>query len=159
MARKLPLEEPTMHRHHYIVLAVLYLSLPLFNGCGRGNPLNLQAISGCVNLDSKPLDHGSIQFCPDREQGGRFAGSLIVDGKYDVPGDKGLLPGKYTVRISAAEPGSNTAPNSLPGQSMSKPLKERIPAQYNAKSNLTVEVKTGGGNVFDFALNSRPGTP
>jgi hypothetical protein len=42
-------------------------------------------------------------------------------------------------------------------QSMSKPLQERIPAKYNATSELTVEVKTGGENVFDFALNGQPG--
>ena len=50
-------------------------------------------------------------------------------------------------------------PSGMPASSMSSPLKERIPAKYNADSELTVDVvKTGGGNAFDFALNGRPGT-
>lgn len=144
-----------MYYRVFKLFVLLCLLPPL--GCG-GNPLDRQAVSGKVVLDSKPLDHGSIQFCPERTQRGIFAGALIVNGKYEVPGSKGLPPGKYTVRISAAIPGSNAAPKGPPGMSMSKPLQERIPAQYNAESRLTVEVKSGGGNAFDFALKTQPGS-
>ena len=149
-----------MHYRQNIVLVVLCLPVPLLVGCGRGNSLDRQAVSGQVTLDSKPLDRGSIQFCPELAQGGIFAGTLIVDGKYDVPGDKGLPPGKYKVRISAAQPDTPpTSPKSQSGFATSSPppLRERLPAHYNANTTLTVEVKAGGGNVFDFALTSQPG--
>lgn len=70
---------------------------------------------------------------------------MINAGRYSVPAESGLLPGKYRVRVYWPEkivfkPG----PNPLP--------KERMPAKYNVQSELTVEVRQGGANTFDFAM-------
>lgn len=121
-------------------------------GCNRRNTLDLQEVSGSVSFNAQLLENGTIQFSP-LDPGGLAAGSAIAEGKYLVPRQKGLPPGKYTVRISAAEqrpvtpgPASHAPGDALP------PLKELLPERYNSKSELTAEVKSGGGNVFDFEL-------
>ncbi len=150
-------KELTMHHPGSVLLLLLCLSMPALLGCNR-NPLDRQAVSGRVTLDGKPLDQGTIQFCPKVAQGGIFAGGLVVDGTYEIPLAKGLPPGAYTVRISAAIPGTFAPVQGPPGPSMSRPLMERIPPKYNSNSELTAEVKSEGGNVFDFTLSGQSGS-
>jgi hypothetical protein len=66
-----------------------------------------------------------------------------------------LPPGKYTVQISAPDIPSGYKPVPVGGEI--PPSKELIPERYNLKSELGIEIKSGGGNVFDFDLSSRPG--
>lgn len=126
--------------------------LPACAGCNRGNGLDLQEISGNVSWNSQPLDNGTIQFSPVATDG-LAGGSVIAEGKYLIPRQKGLPPGKYAVRISAADPKSGVPRSSAhaPGDE-SPPLKELLPERYNSKSELSVEVKSGGGNTFNFEL-------
>lgn len=136
----------------HIRMAMLLMVLACL-GCGAGNSLDLQAVSGSVTFDGKPLEQGSIQFVPQDNATGLLSGALITAGTYSIPQDKGLPPGKYTVRISSADRSSN-APASPPGMESSVPAKERIPARYNAESQLTAEVTAGGDNTFDFPLTN-----
>jgi hypothetical protein len=136
------------------ILATIML-LSIGGGCNRGNGLDQQAVSGKVTLDSRPLDNGTIQFTPTDKQG-LLSGSSIVAGEYRIPKEKGLPPGKYTVQISSGLPGSAIAPVGPPGF-VPPPLKERIPEKYNSMSQLSVEVKSGGDNTFDFDLNGQVG--
>lgn len=136
------------------ILATIML-LSIGGGCNRGNGLDLQAVSGKVTLDSRPLDNGTIQFSPTDKQG-LLSGSAIAAGEYRIPKEKGLPPGKYTVQISSGLHGSAVAPTGPPG-SPPPPLKERIPEKYNSMSQLSIEVKSGGGNTFDFDLNGQAG--
>lgn len=138
-----------------IVIAAVLLASP-FAGCNRSDPLDLQAVSGRVSLDSQPLDNGSIQFFPV-DAAGLTSGAPIVSGIYTIPKAKGLPPGKYIVRISSADTSGDTAKSAFvtPGKEL-PPRREKVPPQYNSKSELNVEVKTGGGNSFDFELKARP---
>ncbi len=121
--------------------------LVLLAGCGSEGPR--QAISGSVTFKGKALE-GKIDFEPTGSEGTQ-AGTVIANGKYTIPRDKGLVPGNYKVMISSPEgqieepdPGGNP----LIGQA-----KDRIPAKYNRKTTLFREVKKGGSNVFDFTLD------
>ncbi len=128
--------------------AVLLLAI-LVSGCGQGTGGRLE-ISGTVRFQGAPLKAGTIEFASaDAKQ---LTGSTITDGKYSVPADKGLPPGKYTVRISAAQD-SGAAPTGPPGpESMTQQAKALIPPQYNVESTLSAEVTEGGSNAFDFDL-------
>jgi hypothetical protein len=142
-----------MNRRQVVdLLAFLCLSLPLVQGCAR-NPLDRQAVSGSVAFETKPLDQGLIQFCPVQQHGGLLVGARIVNGRYEIRCDKGLPPGEYVVRISAAVAAPKASPKDQSAHAWSEPLKERIPSKYNLTSGLKVEVKTGTNNVFDFALD------
>ena len=128
--------------------ALLLLAV-LMSGCGQDTGGRL-GVSGTVRFQGAPLQTGTIEFASaDAKQ---LSGSTITDGKYSVPADKGLTPGKYTVRISAAQD-AGAAPTGPPGpESMTEQAKALIPPQYNVDSTLTAEVTEGGSNVFDFDL-------
>lgn len=138
-----------------IVVCTLY-------GCGTGNPLGRQAISGNVTLDGAPLDRGTIQFSPRRSSGGVGSGAVIDGGTYTLPAEKGLPPGEYLVRLFSAESVEAPVPAAPPTESdlppgfrPTKTGKERIPARYNVQSDLFVIVTTDGPNRFDFDIQTK----
>jgi hypothetical protein len=127
------------------------LALCLLVGCGSSGPVR-QEVTGKVLFNNQPLDEGIIDFEPLDGQGSK-SGSTILNGEYQIPRDKGLFPGRYRVRIIAgdgtsgggkAEP-SGPRPGATPG-------KERIPPEYNLKSEITKEVKQDETNRFDFSI-------
>ena len=161
----LQMSEPMRHPQWQQFVPVLLLATLLL-GCGPGNPLGRRAISGSVSLDGAPLDQGSIEFAPQETRGGVGTGAMVLNGQYQIPTLKGLPPGKYVVRISSAEPreeSSSKRPTGPPGSGTPGPAapagfdmteikRDRIPARYNAESQLVVEVTEEGENKFDFKL-------
>lgn len=123
-------------------------------GCGTPNALDRQAISGNVTLDGTPLDEGTIEFLPLGPEG-RAGGAVIRRGSYAIEGAKGLVPGKYTVRISSAASNREIDLHAPPGPTLPVMSKERIPPQYNTETKLVVEVKKEQSKTFDFALSSK----
>jgi hypothetical protein len=137
----------------WIVLA--FLLLP-FCGCSQESD-GLHAVSGTVNVDGAPVQTGSIRFEPTEGQAS-FSGSMIINGKYTVPRDTGLLPGKYRVAITAPLPGTvdKSSSQALPGEA--PPLaKDLIPPEWNSASTQFIEVKKGGSNVFPFEIATKGG--
>lgn len=136
----------------YLLCVVLVVS---FLGCGPGNPLGRQAVSGTVTLDGKPLAAGTIMFEP-RGSEGALAGAPIADGKFTIAGQRGLPPGTYLVRISAPTPRGGVAAEGMPGDSASasRDAPELIPAAWNTNSQHTVTVEKGA-NQFDFAIETK----
>jgi hypothetical protein len=134
-------------------IVATFALLSICGACNR-NSLDLQAISGKVSFDSRPLVSGAIRFTP-ATQSGLATGSAIADGMYRIPWEKGLPPGTYKVQISAADVPPGFKPVPIGGEI--PPSKELIPEKYNLKSELSVEVKSGGRNTFNFDLSSRAG--
>jgi hypothetical protein len=141
------------------MLAIFAPSLFL-TGCGGGDNLPREEISGSVAVDGKPLDSGLITFQPDGSEATQ-SGASVVQGKYTIPRDQGLVPGKYTVTITAA---GNTPEkqvdtltnNNMPGMPP-LPAKEVIPSSYNSQSLLSAQVKAGSKNEFNFNLTAAQG--
>src|SRR5262245_39882142 len=126
------------------------LVLGALSGCG--DPRNRQEVVGEVTLKGKPVEDGIIQFAPlDGQETGD--GAQIVKGKYQIPREKGLSPGKYKVSIYAGDgrSGAGDASPDSPHAGL-KPGKERIPPEYNEQSNIVKEVKKGEPNKFDFTI-------
>ncbi|QDV38861.1 hypothetical protein [Tautonia plasticadhaerens] len=129
--------------------SILIVSMLVLAGCSGGDELPREAVSGEVTLGGEPLSEGMIQFEPSGGQA-TGGGAVIRDGSYEIPGDTGLVPGSYRVSISSSSGGSadTSAAPGAPGAMM----QERIPARYNAQSELVAEVTEGGDNTFDFPL-------
>jgi hypothetical protein len=110
-------------------------------------------VSGEVTWQGKPLDRGGITFLPADASVGSSGGAIIGEGRYAIPAQNGLLPGRYRVMITSADP-SNRAPdpNVPPGPSGPLP-RDRIKPKYNAQSILSAEVKTDGSNTFSFEVD------
>jgi hypothetical protein len=129
-------------------------------GCGGGDNLPREEISGSVAVDGKPLESGLITFQPDGTEATQ-SGASVVQGKYTIPRDQGLVPGKYKVTITAAgntpeKPVDTLTNNNMPGMPPI-PAKEVIPSSYNAQSLLTAQVKAGSKNEFNFNLTATSG--
>jgi hypothetical protein len=124
--------------------------LGLLGGCG--DPLNRQEITGEVTLKGQPVEDGIIQFAPMDGQG-TGDGASILNGKYQIPRDKGLSPGKYKVTLYAGigRSGEGDASPDSPHAGL-KPLRERIPPEYNEQSKIVKEVTKDGPNKFDFDI-------
>ena len=61
-------------------------------------------VQGTVNVDDRPLKHGTIEFVGDSDPK-RNKKASIRDGKFSVPGDQ-LPPGRYRIVI---QPEQNSA--------------------------------------------------
>jgi len=127
------------------------------SGCGPGNPLHRQPISGEVTLDGEPLDRGRIKFRPQGSDRGIGSGDVIRDGRYAIPTLKGLPPGKYRVEINAPQEDTSPPPDDLPpGTPVFRVGIERIRARYHTESELSIDVSADGRNEFDFHLQADP---
>ncbi len=132
-------------RTSWLVLGVLCVA-----GCGGASD-GRQAISGSVTLNGAPLEQGTIEFAS--VDGSQQSGGGITNGKYSVPAEQGLLPGKYVVRISSTEEANPGAPLGPPGpEAETVQNKQLIPPEYNTQSTLTAEVTEDGDNQFDFQI-------
>ena len=77
---------------------------------------------------------------------------MVLNGQYDVPEVKGLLPGKYEVRIYWPTP--VVAKPGAPGPLGLAPPVERVPNKYNNQTELVTDVELGGKSQFDFDLHT-----
>src|SRR5207244_576719 len=80
-----------MLKHNLPILAIA--AIASFCGCGS-DPLGRRAISGTVNVDGAPLEKGQIRFQPIEKQA-TSEGAVVTGGKFSVPREHGLVPGKY----------------------------------------------------------------
>jgi hypothetical protein len=133
-------------------IGISLLGLMVCVGCGSSQT----TIEGNVTFDGKPIEQGSIVFEP-ADRAGSVAGGTIEQGKYRVSLEAGAGPGKKIVRISAVGPTGRkieAGPPSPPGQMIDE-VSQYIPAVYNDKSTLTVDV-AAGRTTQDFELRSQP---
>lgn len=128
-------------------LAVLALA-----GCGGGDALQRQAVSGTVTFKGQPLDKGTITFLPaDPQAKASPGGATIANGQFSLPAAQGLAPSKYRVQISSPVGGVEPGAGEAPGES-EKLAEERIPASWNTESKHEITVEKGGANKFDFKI-------
>jgi hypothetical protein len=143
--------------HRWLELLLGVLAVLPSGGCGDATG-GRQEISGTVTLQGVPLDEGVIEFFPVGDSSpnniATKSGALIKDGKYFIPKDKGLIPGKYKVVITAGDRKTPDLPaDAPPGPTPATVLsRERIPADYNERSKQFVEVTKEGPHRFDYAI-------
>lgn len=139
------------------VLIPLLVAISL-SGCG-GEPTPIMVpASGTVTLDGKPLDAGTIRFIPAPPFQGRAAYGTIEDGKFSIPGDRGLVSGNHRVEIESAVSWGFEVDDEEAYTRRSKegwtPPPGAIPPKYNRQSTLTRLVDPGAPPVFKFELKS-----
>jgi len=130
------------------VFATLLLVLSACSGRPADQPA-LGIVSGQVRLDGQPLADATIFFSP--EGGGRTSvGRTDAEGRYAlnyVGQEEGAKVGKHVVRVTT----SQEVANPKTGRSMH--TAEKVPRQYNDKSELTRDVAEGA-NKIDLELTS-----
>jgi hypothetical protein len=130
-----------------------FLSLPLLIACNsRPNTVGLQ---GEVSFGGQMVERGTISFLPVDGTVGRSAGAPIVNGRYEVPSEGGLLPeGTYQVRIIGLRKTGKMEPTRLKdGPAAVEVETNFIPAAYNSQSTLKIRVsELLDKNKADFSL-------
>ncbi|MFM7316796.1 MAG: hypothetical protein ACKO85_02685 [Isosphaeraceae bacterium] len=126
-------------------------------GCGGGDGLDRQPVTGQVVLDGQPLKDAEILFFPTSNGKDAIAtGAHISNGAYTISRENGPIPGNYKVQITAAG-GAQAPPANADAMPGTGPIhaKELIPARYNVQTTLTADVKAGETNKFDFTLSTK----
>jgi hypothetical protein len=122
-------------------------------GCGADTNGRVP-LAGQVFLNGQPLDRGSIEFHP-QDAAGMLTGGVIKDGVFEIPATQGATPGKYQVRVFAAGTGVEIDPSQPPGPESARQVAvERIPARFNLKSELEVEIAPQGNKDLRFDLET-----
>ena len=113
---------------------------------GCGGPRQ-QQVSGTVTLDGQPVKSGHLRFSPTERTSS--AEGLIQQGKYTLR----VAPGKYKVEIYSPRSRGKGKRPAGPGAD-AEVFEETIPAHYNTRTDLTVEV-TSDKKEYDFPLKSK----
>ena len=122
-----------------------------------------QPLAGTVSFQGQPLDMASIDFTRvDPTEPALHCGAMVRGGRFDIPRESGVPPGRYRVVISAGGPPPAATPAAVApgGESRTPPIRganpfqasERIPARYNEASALFVDVTADKPNHFTFDL-------
>ncbi len=117
--------------------AVFAAAVGLVVGCsGEGAS---GEVSGTVTYDGKLVEDGAISFFP-ADGKGATAGSTIKEGKYSA---SKVPVGNVKVSISGSKVVGKKKVYDTPNSPEMPITEELLPAKYNTKSELTLEVKRG----------------
>lgn len=115
-------------------------------GCGRSD---MGSVTGKVTLDGQPLPDAFLEFAPTGDKGSPSSGRTDAAGEYELMFSRdtsGAFIGPNRVRITTREITTDERQREVW-------LPEKVPARYNAQTELTREVQPGA-NRFDFELQS-----
>ncbi|QDT53470.1 hypothetical protein Pan44_14870 [Caulifigura coniformis] len=142
-----------------LAAAMTFLVLNLAGCGGPGDAPDLGQVTGTITMDGTPLSGVAVMFSP--LDGRPAMGKTDAEGKYElnyIRSTKGTKLGKNKVQIGNTEeeddPSAETGDDAGPAKKAAKSSKAVIPARYNTRSELEVDVKAGE-NVFDFQLESK----
>lgn len=152
-------------------LALLFVGAVLLAGCSKsskkkGPQLDLVPVSGTITLDGKPLSEATVSFAFQGTPPEGFFGSgagTDEQGHYELltNGQKGAVPGSYSVTVSRQVNTSGVALKPEEGMDMEQlrqagALKETVPPKYTdaVATDLTATVEKGKAEGYDFKLKS-----
>lgn len=137
-----------MRLHHACnTMLATFLSALVMAGCSSSDR---HSVSGDVTLDGKPMENGSISFRPVPGNDSNTAGGTISNGKFHLPANHGLKPGKYMVTIHAVE---------LTGRKIEDPETGNLIAElgtirFKNADHLDAEVTGNGASHLQYDLLS-----
>jgi hypothetical protein len=125
-----------------VVILTLICGVSSLPGCGSGGRVK---VTGTVTVDGEPLESGSISFRPVDIGAAPSSGGGVAEGRFDLPADKGLVPGKYRVTIAAFK---------KTGRMFLLGTPESVPIKFNETDKLEATIVAGGDNCFTFPLTT-----
>jgi hypothetical protein len=83
-----------------------------------------------------------------------MTGGMVIEGRFDIPAEQGVKPGKYQVRVFASGETVVEDPNIPPGpQTETAVSAERVAAKFNVNSELEVEIAPTGNQGLLFEVS------
>lgn len=127
-----------------LLLAAVLLAALCTAGCAPATV----TLSGTVTVNGQPLEKGIIDFAP-LDTAPLSPSAEIVNGHYQLK----LAPGKKQVSISAPVVTDRRPEHPGPGALMIEITSESLPAKYNSKTELTLDV-TAATKTKDWELKT-----
>lgn len=93
--------------------AIALLGLVTLASCGAET---LSQVQGTVSVDGAPLDVGTIHFRPQDSATKAAAGAAVAAGRFALPAQPPLRPGKYSVAITGSKKSGKTFADPQRGQ-------------------------------------------
>ncbi len=137
------------------------MAVCLLAGCSQpGDPFATErvAVSGFVQVDGKAMLKGTIGFIPVQGTKGPRSGAEIENGIFSMDQKVGPVPGTYRVEILAIDPAEPDPDDAVAVQAyLEKGGSQmvRLPARYNARSELVETVSADQQNDFEFNLSTK----
>jgi roadblock/LC7 domain-containing protein len=118
------------------------------SGCGGDAASGTYQISGTIDYAGTPIPAGSVMFVPDEEQGNKGPSGLatITDGQYTTADGRGVVGGKYILRISGNDGIVTESADSDEGKTITQ-AKDLFPPN----SEIKVEIPKGE-KTFDIKV-------
>jgi len=143
------------HIHSMLHPALLGWVLAAAAGCGQQGPPRA-AVAGLVTVGGQPLVAGRILFTPIAPTEGPAVSARIQDGKYQLTKAEGPILGQNGVQVEADLDLGFALDDEAAYAKRGKPLPPNpVPPEFNVKSVLVADVKSGEKNTFNIAI---PGT-
>jgi hypothetical protein len=117
---------------------ILYLFLAAVLAAGCSNEPSMGEVHGVVTVDGQPAATGAITFFP-RDGGSAVTGGEITDGRYRIK----VPPGAVRVEIRVSRKVGERKLYNTPNSPVQPTMEEVLPARYNTKSELTLDVANG----------------
>lgn len=134
-----------MSSRHSIAVAILFGGTVFLAGCAGS--VKTADVSGTVSYNGTPVPEGSISFVA-ADGTGPTVGGAIKDGKYSAT----KVPlGQNKVSISGLKVVGKKKAYDTPGSPENTITAELLPAKYNTKTELTLDV-TVGANQKNWEL-------
>jgi hypothetical protein len=122
------------------------LAAAVLTGCGTADPRSRSfEVSGTVTYNGRPLPDGDVTLISDDP-------TLAADGGKITAGRFRFLASAGRKRVEVRASREIPIP---PGVVRDPRYEDYVPAKYNERSELSLEVVPGGRNVYEFALEGR----
>jgi hypothetical protein len=110
-------------------------------GCGSGS---VGAVSGQVTIDGVAAETGTISFKPAETPTGKGFGGAVSAGRFELPSNDGMRPGKYLVAVMAMK---------STGKTLNDPQRGPVPMlQALELADSPQEVEITGANAQQMQL-------
>jgi hypothetical protein len=129
-------------------------------GCSKKQGPERAAVEGSVDLDGNKLAKAVVRFVPTGETKGPAVSATVTDGVYKLPEREGPLVGTHRVEVDSIdflgfEPDDESAfVENVEKKRRDERPKNPIHQNYNKRSTLAANVKSGEVNHFDFHLRA-----
>jgi hypothetical protein len=134
-------------------VAATAICIALYSGCAP----EVHVVEGKVTLDGKALTSGAIDFEPADSRGRLFGGD-IKEGSYRIEITPEQAQGTSVVRIMSPQPTGRKVPAGPPAArgAMMDEIAEVVPAQYNTRSMLKIDLSIASPHNFELVSHQKP---
>lgn len=139
-----------MRRTTFYSLIIFTLATVAMGCSGSVDGPKLYSVTGTVTLDGQPIPDASILFKDPTGKNKSYFAS-VKDGSYSTE----MEAGKRQVIITASRKSKDKMVDNAEGTGKEPAMEQYLPAIYNEKTTLEIDVVSGGENQFPFDLKSK----